>query len=326
MAIQKRRDYLPAKPEELSKWILIGKVKLKSQIAAIKAITKIEESFAAKEAALADTQDLAEELLYAEARMGEMLATIDKTNSRLRGADRGSQHGTTVKTLPPAIDKKESHHAQQLHKHEDTIAQVVAEAREKGEVPVRQHVLRRIEQEKPKPKTPPLPEGVFNVVYADPPWCYGDKLIEGYGAAEHHYPSMTIEELCAMKIKNIVAQDAALFLWVTSPLLDECWPVIRAWGFEYRSSFIWDKVKHNYGHYNSVRHELLLVCTRGSFLPQNKKLFDSVQSIERSDKHSEKPEEFRKIIEAMYPEGKYLELFARKQTHGWTTYGDDPGL
>ena len=174
-----------------------------------------------------------------------------------------------------------------------------------------------------KEKTPQLPDGKYNVIYADPPWKYSDKLIEGYGAAEHHYPAMSIEELCALDVKSKVASDAVLFLWVTSPFLDECWPVIKAWGFEYKSSFVWDKVKHNYGHYNSVRHELLLICTRGSCLPESRTLHDSVISKERSPKHSEKPEYFRSLICSMYPNGKKLELFGRKKVNGWTVYGNE---
>ena len=75
------------------------------------------------------------------------------------------------------------------------------------------------------------------------------------------------------------------------------------------------------GHYNSVRHEFLLVCTRGSCLPDVPKLFDSVQSVERTA-HSEKPAEFREIISTLYPHGNRIELFARQTTEGWTTYGN----
>jgi len=85
---------------------------------------------------------LAEELLYAEARLGEMLAEIDKSKSyspSTKGSAIGSQ-----KTLPPSITHKDSHYAQTLHKHEDVIVKVIAEARDKGEVPVRQHVLKAV--------------------------------------------------------------------------------------------------------------------------------------------------------------------------------------
>jgi len=165
------------------------------------------------------------------------------------------------------------------------------------------------------------PSGKYRIIYADPPWKYGN--MQETGNAEYHYPAMTISELCELSIKELAEDDAVLFMWVTSPLLEECFAVIKAWGFKYKSSFIWDKVKHNMGYYNSVRHELLLVCTRGSCLPDNNKLYDSVVSVERSNNHSEKPEEFRNIIDDLYREGKRIELFARKKNEGWDTWGNE---
>jgi N6-adenosine-specific RNA methylase IME4/ParB-like chromosome segregation protein Spo0J len=162
----------------------------------------------------------------------------------------------------------------------------------------------------------------YRVIYADPPWCYGNKLVDGYGAAENHYPTMTIEELCDLPVTEISDENAVLFLWTTSPLLEESFEVIRAWGFKYKSSFVWDKVKHNMGHYNSVRHEFLLIATKGSCTPDVQKLFDSVVSVERSTKHSEKPQEFREIIDTLYPNGKRVELFARKQSNNWDIWGN----
>jgi len=135
---------------------------------------------------------------------------------------------------------------------------------------------------------------------------------------------MSIEELCDLPIENISDKNAVLFMWVTSPFADECWDVIQAWGFEYKAMFVWDKVRHNYGHYNSVRHELLLICTKGSYLPQGKQLHDSVISIERSNEHSRKPEEFRQLIEQMYPQGRKIELFARGELpEGWKAWGNE---
>ncbi len=172
-----------------------------------------------------------------------------------------------------------------------------------------------------KKEAPPLPVGEYNVIYADPPWEYNDGLIEGYGAAKHHYSTMSVDEICNINIP--VAQNAVLFIWVTSPLLEDVFKVIKSWGFEYKASFVWDKVKHNFGHYNSVRHEFLLVCTKGSFTPQGKALRDSVVSIDRTPIHSQKPEVFYEIIEEMYPEGKYLELFARNKREGWDSWGNE---
>lgn len=167
------------------------------------------------------------------------------------------------------------------------------------------------------------PDGKYRVFYADPPWHYGNSGLDDYGHAERHYPTMTIEQLCALPVKEMSEDNAVLFLWVTSPLLAECFEVIAAWGFKYKTSFIWDKVGHNYGHYNSVRHELLLVCTKGSCTPDEKKLFPSVQRIEKTSKHSEKPSEFREIIDTIYPHGKRIELFARVKVDGWEAWGND---
>lgn len=169
-----------------------------------------------------------------------------------------------------------------------------------------------------------LPDSKYRVIYADPPWKYGDQLTENYGAVKYHYPAMSIKELCDMPVADLCERDAVLFLWVTSPLLYEAAPIIKAWGFTYKTSFVWDKVKHNMGHYNSVRHEFLLICTRGSCTPDNRKLHDSVQTIERA-KHSEKPEKFREIIEELYPYGKRLELFARREADGWDAHGNQIG-
>ncbi len=173
-----------------------------------------------------------------------------------------------------------------------------------------------------KVEPPPL-EGKYRVIYADPPWKYSDSGLDDYGHAESHYPPMSVNELCEMDVEDIAENDAVLFMWVTSPFLEDVFKIIKAWGFKYKTSFVWDKVKHNFGHYNSVRHELLLICTRGSCVPDVAELYDSVQSIERSDKHSEKPREFRDIIETLYTYGNKIELFSRKDIDGWDIWGNE---
>ena len=175
---------------------------------------------------------------------------------------------------------------------------------------------------------PPPIEGKYRIFYADPPWSYGNSGVIGatdnYGRAERHYPSMSIEELCDMgaQVRESSEGDAVLFLWVTSPLLEDSFRVIRAWGFNYKTSFVWDKVRHNFGHYNSVRHELLLICTKGACTPDAPELIDSVQTIERSDIHSQKPDEFRAIIDTLYTHGNRIELFARCAAEGWDAWGN----
>jgi N6-adenosine-specific RNA methylase IME4 len=172
-------------------------------------------------------------------------------------------------------------------------------------------------------------DGSYRIIYADPPWRYNDKQdIDTLGGVQKHYPTMSISELCEMPVNTITDDDAVLFLWTTSPLLEDSFKIVNSWGFTYKTSFVWDKIKHNMGHYNSVRHEMLLVCTKGSCTPDKQKLFDSVQSIERTE-HSKKPEKFREIIDTLYLHGNVKELFSRnisddikEKHHRWDFEGN----
>lgn len=180
--------------------------------------------------------------------------------------------------------------------------------------------IRQIKRERIE-KEAPAPTGKFRVIYADPPWSYGNTQPDYHTEQRDHYPVMPLSDICALPVREWAEDDAVLFLWVTSPILEESFQVIRSWGFKYKASFVWDKVHHNMGHYNSVRHEFLLVCVRGSCQPDVRKLFDSVQSIERT-KHSKKPDEFYDIIETIYTHGDRLEIFARRPRSGWQRYGN----
>ncbi len=161
----------------------------------------------------------------------------------------------------------------------------------------------------------PLPKGKFRVIYADPPWWHTNEDPAHGTTPGDYYPLMPTPKICALPIGELAYKNSILFLWTTSPHLRESMDVLEAWGFEYKTSFIWDKVKHNCGYYNSVRHEQLLICTKGSCTPDVPKLFDSVQTIKSTGEHSEKPERFREIIDILYPPPKKhidrIELFAR---------------
>ena len=172
---------------------------------------------------------------------------------------------------------------------------------------------------------PPLPDGVYRVIYADPPWEYGDKRTNdaNSGSAESQYPTMPIDDICGLAVAEIAAADSVLFLWATAPLLTEAMQVIESWGFTYKAQFVWDKVKGFNGHYNDVRHELLLVATRGSCVPKIDTLDPSIVQAKRTQ-HSRKPDCFYELIERMYPPGErtHVELFARRSRNGWQSWGN----
>ncbi|MBA7663814.1 hypothetical protein ES703_71862 [subsurface metagenome] len=167
----------------------------------------------------------------------------------------------------------------------------------------------------PRP-TPVLPEGIYNVIYADPPWIYSVKL---RGAPDDHYPTMKTEEICDLEVP--VADDAILFLWATNPKLEDALAVIKAWGFEYKTNRVWVKDIWGIGYYLRGQHELLLFATRGKMRPPPMNVrFSSVLHAPRRQ-HSQKPDEVYDMIEAMYPEHDYLELFSRNEREGWEMWG-----
>ena len=311
-------------------------VKLREAHRALQFVTTIHEAKVVMDAMAAQElfahrQQLGKELedfayaikIQALAKLGALLAVMPKNVGAVSGKT-GSKGKPVLDTTPTladiGLDKKTSAVAQQLA----ALPAPVRDAIAARELSVAQ--ARRAEKAQALATRVPLPIDRYRVLYADPPWSYNDKADAGSvqaGGAEKHYPSLSIAELCAMPVSALCEPDAVLFLWVTSPLIFESAALIKAWGFSYRASFVWDKVKHNMGHYNSVRHEFLLVCVRGSCQPDVVELFDSVQSIEKTT-HSTKPDAFRTIIDTIYPRGKRLELFARGgDIKGWDRWGNE---
>jgi N6-adenosine-specific RNA methylase IME4 len=164
--------------------------------------------------------------------------------------------------------------------------------------------------------------GKFNVIYADPPWSYSNSGLNA--SAQEHYPTMPTDEICAMRVADSAMDDAVLFLWATNPLLPDALRVLDAWGFEYKTNFVWLKDAALYGKlgfYNLSRHELLLIATRGSFLPQGELPLSLIEAPK--GEHSRKPATVYEIIETMYPRARRLELFCRGPARdGWSVFGN----
>ncbi len=165
-------------------------------------------------------------------------------------------------------------------------------------------------------------DGQYPIIYADPPWRYEHVKTENR-AIENHYPTMDLDEICALPVSDIATPDSVLFLWTTSPKLAESMQVIDAWGYTYRTCMVWDKDRIGMGYYARQQHELLLIATRGSVpVPEPENRPPSVIRIKRDDEHSAKPAEFYAMIERMYPELRKLELFARTRRDGWSAWGN----
>ncbi len=166
----------------------------------------------------------------------------------------------------------------------------------------------------------------YNIIYADPPWRYANKKTGGSmkSGAEAHYETMSIKEICDMPIKKLAARDCVLFLWVTTPLLPECFEILNAWGFKYKTMITWRKIMSmGLGYWFRGQTEHILVCTKGKIKAFRLQEANFIQC--KAEKHSQKPEVFRELIERAIvniPDKVKLELFARKETEGWDVFGN----
>jgi N6-adenosine-specific RNA methylase IME4 len=158
----------------------------------------------------------------------------------------------------------------------------------------------------------------FHTIYADPPWKYSNQATRS--STDNHYKTLSVLEICQLPIAGLAADNSHLHLWTTNAVLFDAKTVMEAWGFEYKSCFVWVKPQMGIGNYWRLAHEFLLLGVKGTcrFLDRSQM---SWQQIERT-KHSSKPEKIRKIIEKVSP-GPYLELFARKAAKGWVCWGNE---
>jgi N6-adenosine-specific RNA methylase IME4 len=162
----------------------------------------------------------------------------------------------------------------------------------------------------------------YDVIYADPPWRYDFSKVKN-DAIESHYPTMSLEDICAMKIP--AKKDSILYLWTTAPKNREGLLVMESWGFEYKTGLVWIKPTIGTGYHSRGKHELLLVGTMGNFHPPGaQSRYQSVINASKG-KHSKKPDLVYNIIEEAYPptEYKLLELFARNKRDGWLSWGNE---
>ena len=175
-----------------------------------------------------------------------------------------------------------------------------------------------------------LHEQKFATVMADPPWRFTNRT--GKVAPEHkrlaRYPTMKLEDICALPVSEHLEDTAHCYLWVPNALLPDGLEVLNAWGFQYKSNIIWHKIRKDGGsdgrgvgfYFRNVT-EILLFGVRGknarTLAPGRRQvnLFST-----RKREHSRKPDEQYDIIENC-SWGPFLELFGRGKRPGWTVWG-----
>ena len=170
----------------------------------------------------------------------------------------------------------------------------------------------------------------FSVIYADPPWPW--RTWSGLGkigsAPDNHYGTSPIDEIKALPVAPLAADDCVLLIWGTWPTLPDVLDVIEAWGFTYKTeAFVWIKQNANgeglatgMGYWTRSNSEFVLLATKGS----PKRIAEDVHQVIAAPvgEHSAKPEEARRRIERLLA-GPYLELYGRNPVDGWTVWGNE---
>ena len=167
----------------------------------------------------------------------------------------------------------------------------------------------------------------YAAVLADPPWRYARSKVQG--SAEKHYPTMSLEDICALPVGDIAAKDSVLFLWATFPQLPEALQVIKAWGYTYKSiAFLWLKQNkkspgwfYGLGFWTRGNAEICLLATKGRPKRQNAGVHQFI--ISPIEGHSKKPDVTRDKIVQLLGDVPRVELFARQKAEGWDSWGNE---
>lgn len=271
-------------------------------------------------------------VLLGNRRIAEELRKVPKANARRRFPPEGKSSGkaatgikhSTRSRLGKLADKSAAEikaAAKDLRNQgKDATVSAVVHAITQGD-----KKQRRGEREQALAgKIKALPTIKAGVIVADPEWQFEPWSREtGMDrAASNHYPTSVTEVIAARDVPSIAAKDCVLFLWATVPMLPHALLVMAAWGFDYRSHFVWGKNRIGTGYWNRNKHELLLVGVKGKIpAPAPGDQWDSL--IEAAvGAHSAKPEIFLEMIEQYFPNLPKIELNRRgKARPGWAAWG-----
>jgi len=174
----------------------------------------------------------------------------------------------------------------------------------------------------------------YNIILADPPWSYGGRKLNAPTSGKEltdHYPTMEIQEICDLPIRNLADKNCVLFLWVVYPILEDSFKVINSWGFKYSTvAFEWVKlmspntlkpVRFMGANVVGGSIELCLLARRGSVKRIDKTIRRTIW--EGRQKHSQKPDEARDRIVKLFGDLPRIELFARQKVAGWDCWGNE---
>jgi N6-adenosine-specific RNA methylase IME4 len=327
---------LPSKIEDLAQFVLVGRDKLAMVRAGIKALDKLDVAEGVRQQKKEEAQMLAEALLDAEVKIGEILARMPKAsgNQYTKVQRDTAVPKQTYNTKEDAIkelgfEKKQAQRFQILAANKEIVEQIKQEARENDDLATRTAVLQVVkikerEQSIVKQKKD-IEQGnitaitdTYDVISIDPPWPYGREYDPSTSRVANPYPEMSIEEIGNINLP--IKDDAVLLLWTTHKFLPDSFQLLEKWGFNYKATMVWDKKQIGMGAWFRMQCEFCVVGIKGKPIWENTTYSEIIS--ERRREHSRKPDSFFELINRICY-GKKLEYFSREAREGWDIFGND---
>ena len=157
----------------------------------------------------------------------------------------------------------------------------------------------------------------YKTIVADPPWQFRSAATKA--DARKHYSTMTLDDICAMPVESIAADDAHLWLWAVNGMMEEAFRVVRAWGFSPVTLATWCKPAPGVGYYLRNNTEHAIFASRGKPMVPDEKAM-ATWFVWKRGAHSRKPAAFYDLVQQVSP-GPYVELFCREPVFGWDSWG-----
>jgi N6-adenosine-specific RNA methylase IME4 len=174
----------------------------------------------------------------------------------------------------------------------------------------------------------PLAAHSYDLVVVDPPWPFKTWSQAGEGkSASKHYRVMTLADIMALPVRELLKPNAVVFLWATGAMLAQAVAVMEAWNIAFKTELAWRKITRSgkarmgCGFWARTMHEPVLLGTFGK--PSKFTMPSCFDGIARE--HSRKPDEFYQMITARTPGLRRADVFAREQRDGWDCWGDEVG-
>lgn len=170
----------------------------------------------------------------------------------------------------------------------------------------------------------------YQIIYADPPWSYNDKMAGHSFSLDHEYETQSSDWIGKLPVKEITDDNAVLFMWAVSPQIPQAIDVMESWGFKYKTvAFCWvkqsknKKILSNLGRWTMGGMEVCLLGVKGK--PNRWRQDKSIKQLVFAERtrHSQKPNEVRNRIVQLLGDRKRIELFAREKTQGWDIWGNE---